>query len=298
MNHIITLTTDWGLADNSSAIFKALLLKELNNTPIVDISHQIAPFNVEMGTYLLDASYRFFPKGSLHVFDVDYLNSSQEQTYVLAKQKNMLSEIYFTDYLAVKWKGHYFFAKNNGFFSLICNPLNEIEEIVKLPKVTAYDFITNFKTIAYFMQPLITLSKKQVSLSQVGENYDITRIEELKPRKPFTKKVDDIGDVIEFGVRYVDNYGNIITDLHKDLFDKVANGRKRLNIYIKGMEVYSVTLVDSYDDVLRNDKMVVSFNHCGYLEIASKFGRLALVLDITNSKIFDFRFKMSFKDRI
>jgi S-adenosylmethionine hydrolase len=61
------------------------------------------------------------------------------------------------------------------------------------------------------MQPLITLSKKQVSLSQVGENYDITRIEELKPRKPFTKKVDDIGDVIEFGVRYVDNYGNIIT---------------------------------------------------------------------------------------
>jgi hypothetical protein len=50
--------------------------------------------------------------------------------------------------------------------------------------------------------------------------------------------------------------------------------------------------------ILRNDKMVVSFNHCGYLEIASKFGRLALVLDITNSKIFDFRFKMSFKDRI
>ena len=120
MNHIITLTTDCGLADNSSAIYKALLLKELNNTPIVDISHQIAPFNVEMGTYLLDASYRFFPKGSLHVFDVDYLNSSQEQTYVLAKQKNMLSEIYFTDYLAVKWKVIISFAKKMFFFYYMC----------------------------------------------------------------------------------------------------------------------------------------------------------------------------------
>lgn len=298
MNHIITLTTDWGLADNSAAIFKALLLKEVNNATVVDISHQITPFNVEMGAYLLDASYGFFPKGSMHVFDVDYLNSSQEQAYAIAKQKNTLSEIYFTDYLAVKWKGYYLFAKNNGFFSLLCNPLDEIQEIVKLPIVPEYDLIKNFKSIAHFMQPLISLSKKQVSLLQFGETYDITHIEELKPRKPFTKKVDDLGDIIEFGVRYVDNYGNIITDLHKDLFDKVANGRKRLNIYIKGMEVYSVTLVDSYDNVLRNDKMVVFFNHCGYLEIASKFGRLALVLDISNAKIFDFRFKLSFKDRI
>ncbi|MDD2622736.1 MAG: SAM-dependent chlorinase/fluorinase [Bacteroidales bacterium] len=296
MNHIITLTSDWGVADNSLAIFKAHIFKALHDACLLDISHQIMPFNVEMGAYLLASSYPFFPEGSIHMFDVDFHNTLQEQSYVRCKQKQKNVDVFFTDYLAVKYKGHYFLAKNNGFFSLLCDDINDIEEVVKLSKKTDDSRLKNFKAIAYFIHPLITLAQKHIPLTQLGEFYDKKCIELIKPRNPLIKKNNDSEEIVEFGVKYVDNYGNIVTDLHKSLFDRVAKGRKNLQIHIKGIGNYKLTLVDSYDDVARNDKLVLTFNHASYLEIASKYGRLAMVLDITDPKIYDCRFRLTFKD--
>ena len=55
---IVTLTTDFGNKDYFVSTIKAALLSELNNPNIIDISHQISPYNVTEAAYILKNAYK------------------------------------------------------------------------------------------------------------------------------------------------------------------------------------------------------------------------------------------------
>lgn len=77
---IITLTTDYGLRDYSVAAVKGALYRECPTATIVDISHQISPFDIFQTAYILKNAYIHFPKGSIHVIGVDDERTSQKNT--------------------------------------------------------------------------------------------------------------------------------------------------------------------------------------------------------------------------
>src|SRR4030042_6907462 len=68
---IITLTTDFGLKDPYAAEMKAAILSICPNSTIVDITHEIAQFNIRMGAYVLASASPYFPEGTIHVAVVD-----------------------------------------------------------------------------------------------------------------------------------------------------------------------------------------------------------------------------------
>ena len=68
---IITLTTDFGIKDFNVSIFKGLLNIELDNPKIIDISHEISPFNIIEGAYVMKNAYQNFPRGSIHIINID-----------------------------------------------------------------------------------------------------------------------------------------------------------------------------------------------------------------------------------
>ena len=68
---IITLTTDFGLKDHFVAVLKGSIYSELPDAKIVDISHDIMPFNIQECAYILSNSYKSFPKGTIHIVGVD-----------------------------------------------------------------------------------------------------------------------------------------------------------------------------------------------------------------------------------
>ena len=68
---IVTLTTDFGLKDPYAAEMKAAILGICPNATIVDITHEIAKFNVRMGAFVLASAAPYFPDGSIHVAVVD-----------------------------------------------------------------------------------------------------------------------------------------------------------------------------------------------------------------------------------
>ncbi len=296
MTNIITFTTDWGFKDNYSAIFKAHILSEIRDAVLCDISHDVEKFNITTGIYLLKSTYHYFPKGSIHVFDVDFLNAQQEHTLVLSKKNKLREPLNFRDYLAVKYKGHFFLAINNGVFSILCEQLSEIEEIVKLKKAEEYSNFKTFNAIPYFVRPVIALAKQNIPLSELGEAYSPDKIESIKLMQPLIKKSEELGDVIEFGVKHIDSYGNIITDLDHNTFSKIAKGRDKVSIYIKGMGNYNVRIANAYSDVSKNVPIIAVFNLAGYLEIASKFCGIAFLLDFKIANVYDHRFTLSFID--
>ena len=68
---IITLTTDFGLKDHFVGALKGSIYKELADAKIVDISHDISPFNIQECAYILENSYKSFPEGTIHIVGVD-----------------------------------------------------------------------------------------------------------------------------------------------------------------------------------------------------------------------------------
>ncbi len=68
---IITLTTDFGLADSYVAAMKGVILSIAPQATLIDITHQIAPQNVREAAYVLATALPFFPPDTVHVAVVD-----------------------------------------------------------------------------------------------------------------------------------------------------------------------------------------------------------------------------------
>ena len=58
---IVTLTTDFGHKDYSVSVIKAALLQQIPNLSVIDISHQISPYNPSETAYILKNAFRAFP---------------------------------------------------------------------------------------------------------------------------------------------------------------------------------------------------------------------------------------------
>ena len=125
---IITLTTDFGLKDYSIGMMKGALYQEIEEVKIVDISHQISPYNHSQAAYVLKTAFKAFPKGTIHIIGV-------ESEYT---PENI--------HLVMSFQEHYFIGADNGIFSLITNNL-------KPDKVVAINIhqniISNFEVLSF-----------------------------------------------------------------------------------------------------------------------------------------------------
>lgn len=72
---IITLITDFGYKDHFVAKIKGQIYKKssdiVDKVNIVDISHEVSPFNIMEAAYILQSSFNNFPNGTIHIIDVD-----------------------------------------------------------------------------------------------------------------------------------------------------------------------------------------------------------------------------------
>ena len=98
---IITLTTDLGTTDHYVSAVKATILRQLDDANIVDISHDIPPFNIIHAAFVLRNVYLEFPQGSIHIIGVNAESNDD------------------ANHIAVFANGHYFIGTDNGIFSLL-----------------------------------------------------------------------------------------------------------------------------------------------------------------------------------
>ena len=110
---IITLTSDYGTKDFFVSAVKGAILSEQTNTQIIDISHEITPFNLPECAYIVKNAYKNFPKGTIHIIALD-----------TEKQKNKKHIASYID-------EHYFITSDSGLLSLIF-PNIQPAEIVEI----------------------------------------------------------------------------------------------------------------------------------------------------------------------
>src|SRR5215469_1286145 len=98
---IVTLTTDFGLADHFVGVMKGVILNICPQAQIVDISHGVAPFAIAEGAYLIAQAYPYFSKNTVHVVVVDPGVGTARRP------------------ILVEAAGQYFVAPDNGVLEMI-----------------------------------------------------------------------------------------------------------------------------------------------------------------------------------
>ena len=71
MSAIITLLTDFGTVDGYVAEMKGVLLAQVPEVRLVDLTHDIPPGDIRAGAYALGRAWRTFPPGTVHLAVVD-----------------------------------------------------------------------------------------------------------------------------------------------------------------------------------------------------------------------------------
>lgn len=250
---IITLTTDLGHKDFYQAALKGSLLSLLPAVRIVDISHDIAPFDLQQAAFIIKNSYHYFPKKTVHLIGVDSVYNKE------------------TRYLAMKYKGYYFIGADNGIFSLIFD--DQPDEIVEISIIQDLKFL-HFPLTDIFAKAACHLAKGG-KLSEIGEHVD-----SLVERKILEPIVDD--DSIRGRVIYIDSFQNVITNIHKELFTQVQRDRPFV-LNFKRNETIS-HLSWHYNEVPEGEKLCL-FGISNYLEIAINKGNASGLLGLKADEV-------------
>lgn len=101
MSPIITLTTDFGLRGPFVGVMKGVALGICPHAQLVDLTHDVSPYDVREGAMALESAWRFFPTGSVHLAVIDPGVGSTRRA------------------LALSASGHYFVGPDNGLFSFV-----------------------------------------------------------------------------------------------------------------------------------------------------------------------------------
>lgn len=245
---IITLTTDFGEKDPFAGAVKGAIYSEIDEVRIVDISHSVAPFHITEAAYIIQNAYENFPKGSIHVIGVDS---------ELTPENN---------HIAIKLDGHYFICANNGILSLITKDIVP-EEMVEINIHNAT--LSNFTVLDVFVKTACHIARGG-TLGVIGKSID-----SIKPIMGMQPRVNAAQKQIMGSVIYIDNYGNVITNITHKLFTEVGKGRAFV-IEARGVQIttiyntYSAAINFSADKNKREEdgKKLAIFNSGGYIELA------------------------------
>lgn len=214
----------------------------------MDISHEISPFHITEAAYIIQNAYKSFPKGSIHLVGID-------------------SELHPENkHIAVKLDDHYFICANNGLISLIASEFNP-EQVVEINIHNA--IATNFPVLDVFVAVACHIARGG-KLEVIGKTIDdIKMITGIMP-------IVNVGDKQIVGsVIYIDNYGNLVTNITRKLFDDVGKGRQfkitaRTAIFQNIYNRYSDAINFDIEKAKREEdgKKLAIFNSSGYLELA------------------------------
>src|SRR5690606_32162854 len=245
---IITLTTDFGEKDHFVGAIKGAIYSELPDLRIVDISHSISPFNISEAAYIIQNAYISFPKGSIHIIGVDSELNPENK------------------HIAVKLDDHYFICANNGIMSMLCSEIAP-EKIVE---INIHDRVTSsFPVLDVFVKVACHIARGG-TLEVIGK-----AIENIKPIRNLVPYVNDDRTQIIGSVIYIDNYGNVVTNIKKSFFETIQKGRE----FEVSARSYKFKVIHAkYSDIVNFDipeekrhdegKRLVVFNSGGFLEIA------------------------------
>lgn len=249
---IITLTSDLGVKDHYAAVLKGRLLTGAPQATIIDISHEISPFDIQEAAYVMKNACYYFPAGTVHLVSVHAESRTQVKP------------------VAIAHKGHFFIGMDNGLFSLMWEEHPEKVIALQTQEYMASSFIAKDILVGAAIQ---LLNGKQIDAIGTPLGALDTKTYLRPPDNDF---------LIRANIVYIDRFGNLVTNITRERFEQRRAGREFSINYKRNEEIREIS--STYNDVPEGERLCL-FNSSGYLELAINKGNahqlLGLNLDNT-----------------
>ena len=251
-NPIITLTTDYGINDHLAGTLKGVILKINPDVTIVDITHNITPYDLLDGALAIGAAYSYFPPRTIHIVVVDPGVGTERRP------------------LLVSADNHYFVAPDNGVLSTIYERDHNV--VVRHANAEHYYLQPVSKTFhgRDVFAPVAAWLSKGWQTASMGE--------EIKDYKKFAMpRPKEADGAVKGVVIRVDSFGNLITNFRAEDLPEAALASGSIALQAGTQPVKRI--VETFANG-NNGEVIAYVGSSGYLEIAVNKGNAARTLGI------------------
>ena len=238
---VVTLLSDFGLADHYVAAMKGVILQIAPKAEVVDVTHQIAPQNVLQAAFVLRQVFDCFAPGTIHVVVVDPGVGTNRRI------------------IAARYSGRMVLAPDNGVVSVVHHDfaLEELRvvENTKLFRPTVSATFHGRDIFAPVAGHLARTSK----FAEVGRPIDRLALLDVP-----SSRVEPDGRIIG-QIIYIDQFGNAATNVTRE--DVALATRRRSSISVRVGEHNVGPLRGTYSDVAAGEPVAL-IGSAEMLEIA------------------------------
>ena len=243
---LVTLLTDFGLADPYAAAMKGMILQSCPTADILDITHDIPPHQIMSGAFVLAGAAPYFPIGTLHVVVVDPGVGTDRAI------------------LIGQFGGQVFIFPDNGIITFI----KEVLPLEGLVVVRNFNFLPEKGICPVFhgrdlFAPLAGQILSGADIAQFGPTPSRYKLLELPAT--YSQEKDLIGQVI-----HVDRFGNLISNITERNVRERWGKMESLQVDCQAQRVGF--LAGTYG-LVGQDTSLALFNSTGYVELAVNQGR-------------------------
>ena len=231
---IIVFMTDFGTANDAVAVCKAVIVGIAPDARLMDITHQVTPFQIEEAARWLAGVTPYYPSGTVFLVVVDPgVGTSRKAVVVKSK------------------KGQYFVLPDNGL----------ITPVIERDGLDSAREITN---TGWMLQPQVssTFHGRDIfspAAAHLAEGWDFTmagpvvpQLVQLTPKVSSTSDRGIDGDIIGLD----DPYGSLVTDVPGDEFKKLGYVLGDKIIVQLNKKPFSAPYVKTFMDVPVGDPLL------------------------------------------
>ena len=249
-NQIIGLITDFGArGQHYVASMKGIILNINPKANIIDIAHSVTSFSIIETAYIIKTTYSLYPKNTIFIVVVDPgVGSSRE-------------------IIIIRTKSDYFFiGPNNGIFTNVFDS-NEISKCIHIKNKNYFNSPVS-KTFhgRDIMAPIGAYLSQGVNIDKFGPSFPIAKLID------FPIELNKISDnEIKCTIQYIDDFGNIITNLKGNHVIFKANTEMAIRT---GDQIIKGKCVKFFEEVFINS-LLFTIGSSGFLEISKNQGNAA-----------------------
>lgn len=247
----ITLTSDLGHQDHYLSILKRQVRSLFPSALLEDITHEVPPHHLLNAAFVVKRSFPYFQEKSLHVIALEDLDLPDAPLVL------------------VKFKHHYFLAKNNGILSLVLG--DKAEFCYEIKEASPHSF---FPFLNPYVQALELIKQANVleslPVSSFGKSVEMLQKSHLHPN---VQK-----GLIRGSVVYNDAKGNAYTNIHFKSFGLFEDMFNSYKIFYNRQDYFDAVIHEMSE--LEMGEPYAAFDENGHLVIGIFGGNAKQLLSL------------------
>jgi S-adenosyl-L-methionine hydrolase (adenosine-forming) len=246
---VIALLTDFGTTDHYVGTMKGVMLGICADATLVDVSHDVPPHDILAGALELAAAYRYFPPGTVFLAVVDPGVGSDRRA------------------VAAEVGDYRFVAPDNGLLTPVvqAQPPTRVVELTDRRYGRAAVSRT-FEGRDRFA-PAAAWLAQGLDLAALG--HPVSALRHLQIPQPETSADAILGHVLR-----IDRFGNLITNIDRLTFERLADGG---TVEVRAGAHRVSNVVSTYAEVGIGEVCAL-FGSTDHLEVAANGASAALEL--------------------